>query len=135
MKTDTLSPGKNFIYEHLNRKVKKYGFDMIDSFDPGHGGQTHRLTYRCTNHDNIQARAYNEEEGTITTAFDKAVLKDLDHFHLAIDTIDRLPQTGEKGQALKQRRDGKLFEHKQYINLHSDGIPWQQGKAAAGSPA
>ncbi len=39
----------------------------------------HRLTYRRTNHDNMHVRGY-KEEGTITTAFDMAVLNDLDRF-------------------------------------------------------
>jgi xylulose-5-phosphate/fructose-6-phosphate phosphoketolase len=56
----------------------------------------HRLTYHRTNHDNIHVHGY-KEEGTITTPFDMTVLNDLDRFHLAMDTIDRLPQTGDKG--------------------------------------
>ncbi len=60
----------------------------------------HRLTYRRTNHHNIHVRGY-KEEGTITTPFDMTVLNDLDRFHLVMDTIDRLPQTGAAGAALK----------------------------------
>lgn len=43
-----------------------------------------------------------KEEGTITTAFDMTVLNKIDRFHLVIDTIDRLPQTDEKGNELKR---------------------------------
>ena len=44
------------------------------------------------------------------------VLNDLDRFHLVMDTIDRLPQTGDKGIYLKQQLKDKLIEHKQYID-------------------
>jgi phosphoketolase len=30
--------GKNFIYVHSNRVIKKYDFDMIYVAGPGHGG-------------------------------------------------------------------------------------------------
>ncbi|MHB1094501.1 phosphoketolase family protein [Thiobacillus sp.] len=91
----------------------------------------HRLTYRRINHHNIHVRGY-KEEGTITTPFDMTVLNDLDRFHLVMDTIDRLPQTGDKGIYLKQQLKDKLVEHKQYINKHGDDMPeirnWKWGK-------
>ena len=80
----------------------------------------HRLTYRRTNHDNIHVRGY-KEEGTITTPFDMTVLNDLDRFHLVMDAIDRLPQTGDKGIYLKQQLQDKLVEHKQYIDAQRRG--------------
>jgi xylulose-5-phosphate/fructose-6-phosphate phosphoketolase len=86
----------------------------------------HRLTYRRTNHDNIHVRGY-KEEGTITTAFDMTVLNDLDRFHLVMDAIDRLPQTGQKGAELKQRLRGKLIEHKQHIEQHGEDLPEIRG--------
>jgi len=82
----------------------------------------HRLTYRRANHGNIHVRGY-KEEGTITTPFDMTVLNDLDRFHLVMDTIDRLPQTGEKGIYLKQQLKDKLIEHRQYINQHGQDMP------------
>ena len=82
----------------------------------------HRLTYRRTNHDNIHVRGY-KEEGTITTPFDMTVLNDLDRFHLVMDTIDRVPQTGNKGQALMQQLKAKLIEHKQYIDTNGEDLP------------
>ena len=82
----------------------------------------HRLTYRRTNHHNIHVRGY-KEEGTITTPFDMTVLNELDRFHLVMDTIDRLPQTGDRGVYLKQQLEDKLIEHKQYIDKHGRDMP------------
>jgi xylulose-5-phosphate/fructose-6-phosphate phosphoketolase len=90
----------------------------------------HRLTYRRTNHDDIHVRGY-EKEGTITTPFDMTVLNELDRFHLVMDVIDRLPQTGDKGIYLKQRLKDKLIEHKQYIDRYGQDLPeirnWKWG--------
>ncbi|MEP7058223.1 MAG: phosphoketolase family protein, partial [Caldimonas sp.] len=82
----------------------------------------HRLTYRRANHGNIHVRGY-KEEGTITTAFDMTVLNDLDRFHLVISAIDRLPQTGERGLALKRGLHSKLIEHKRFIDQHGQDMP------------
>ncbi len=82
----------------------------------------HRLTYRRTNHRNIHVRGY-KEEGTITTPFDMTVLNDLDRFHLAMDAIDRLPQTGERGLSVKLELNNLLVAHRQYINLHGEDLP------------
>jgi len=82
----------------------------------------HRLTYRRTNHDNIHVRGY-KEEGTITTPFDMTVLNDMDRFHLVMDAIDRLPQTGDAGSQLKQILRDKLVEHRQYINANGQDMP------------
>ena len=82
----------------------------------------HRLTYRRHNHDNLHVRGY-KEEGTITTAFDMTVLNDLDRFHLSMDAIDRLPQTGSEGTYLKQQLRDKLVEHRRYINRYGQDMP------------
>jgi xylulose-5-phosphate/fructose-6-phosphate phosphoketolase len=82
----------------------------------------HRLTYRRTNHHNIHVRGY-KEEGTISTPFDMTVLNDLDRFHLVMDCVDRLPQTGEKGLRLKHELIDKLVEHRKYINKHGQDLP------------
>src|SRR3984885_6862606 len=105
------------------------GFDALFTQDKPvifafHGYPTliHRLTYRRANHANIHVRGY-KEEGTITTPFDMTVLNDLDRFHLVMDTIDRVPRTGEKGLYLKQQLKDKLIEHKHYIGQHGQDMP------------
>ncbi len=82
----------------------------------------HRLTYRRTNHANLHVRGY-KEEGTTTTPFDMVVRNDMDRFHLAIDVIDRLPQLGAKAAYVKQELQGKLVEHRRYIETHGEDMP------------
>ena len=88
----------------------------------------HRLSYRRHNHHNLHVRGY-KEEGTITTPFDMTVRNDMDRFHLTMDVIDRLPQTGEQGQQLKAALQRKLIEHQQYIVQFGEDMPeirnWQ----------
>lgn len=88
----------------------------------GYPSLVHQLTYRRTNHDNIHVRGY-KEEGTITTAFDMTVLNDLDRFHLVMDVIDRVPNTGVEGANLKSMLSEKLIEHRKYINKHGEDMP------------
>jgi xylulose-5-phosphate/fructose-6-phosphate phosphoketolase len=91
----------------------------------------HRLTYRRRNHANLHVRGY-KEEGTITTAFDMTVLNDLDRFHLVMDAVSRLPQTGSRGDYLRQKLQDKLVQHKLYIDQFGEDMPeiknwkWQQ---------
>ena len=94
----------------------------------GYPWLVHRLTYRRANHYNLHVRGY-KEEGTITTPFDMTVLNDLDRFHLVMDAVDRLPQTGAKGVYLKQQLADKLIEHKQYIDKHGEDLPEIRGWA------
>jgi xylulose-5-phosphate/fructose-6-phosphate phosphoketolase len=82
----------------------------------------HRLTYRRNNHANLHVRGY-KEEGTITTAFDMTVLNTSDRFHLVMDAINRLPQTGSRGDYLKQQLLDKLIEHRHYIERHGEDMP------------
>jgi xylulose-5-phosphate/fructose-6-phosphate phosphoketolase len=88
----------------------------------GYPSLIHQLTYRRTNHKNMHVRGY-KEEGTITTTFDMTVLNDLDRFHLVMDTIDRLPQTGANGVRLKKQLTDKLQEHYVYIRKHGLDMP------------
>jgi xylulose-5-phosphate/fructose-6-phosphate phosphoketolase len=88
----------------------------------GYPWLVHRLTYRRTNHDNMHVRGY-KEEGTITTYFDMTVLNDLDRFHLVQDVINRLPNLGASGAALKRLVQEKLIEHKLYIDKYGQDMP------------
>jgi xylulose-5-phosphate/fructose-6-phosphate phosphoketolase len=51
------------------------------------------------------------------------VLNELDRFHLVMDTIDRLPRTGDQGLDLKRRLKEKLLDHKQYIDKYGQDMP------------
>ncbi|MEB0248615.1 MULTISPECIES: phosphoketolase family protein [unclassified Mucilaginibacter] len=88
----------------------------------GYPWLVHRLTYNRANNVNMHVRGY-KEEGTITTSFDMTVLNEMDRFHLVMDVIDRLPQTGTKGVYLKQLLEDKLTEHKHYISAHGKDMP------------
>lgn len=104
-------------------------FDALFSIDKpiifafhGYPWLIHRLTYRRTNHGNLHVRGY-KEEGTITTPFDMTVLNDLDRYHLVMDAIDRLPETGDVGLQLKQHLLSKLAEHRSYIQANGQDMP------------
>jgi xylulose-5-phosphate/fructose-6-phosphate phosphoketolase len=88
----------------------------------GYPWLVHRLTYNRANNTGMHVRGY-KEEGTITTSFDMTVLNEMDRFHLVMDAIDRLPQTGSKGVYLKQKMMDKLTEHKQYIRANGKDMP------------
>lgn len=52
-----------------------------------------------------------------------AMALDMDRFHLVMDVIDRVPQAGARGIALKQELENKRTEHKRYINQHGQDMP------------
>ena len=109
--------------------MNDYDFDSLFTPDKpiifafhGYPWLIHRLTYRRRNHGNLHVRGY-KEEGTITTAFDMTVLNDMDRFHLAMDAVNRLPQTGSEGAYLKQQLTDQLIEHKRYIRRYGQDMP------------
>jgi xylulose-5-phosphate/fructose-6-phosphate phosphoketolase len=59
-----------------------------------------------------------KKEDTITTPFDMTVLNGPDRFHLVMDSIDCLPQTGAKVIYFKQQLKDKLINYKQYIDKY-----------------
>jgi xylulose-5-phosphate/fructose-6-phosphate phosphoketolase len=56
-----------------------------------------------------------------------------------MDTIDRRPQTGDKGLYLTQQLKDKIIEYKQYIEKHGQDTPeirnWKCGATNASKPA
>ena len=66
-------------------------------------------------------------------------MQDLGRFNSAMDTIDRLPQTGDKGIYLKQQLKDKLIEHKQNIDKYGEDLPeirnWKWGATNADKPS
>jgi xylulose-5-phosphate/fructose-6-phosphate phosphoketolase len=118
-------------------------FDMMFTRDKpiifayhGYPWLIHRLTYRRTNHDNLHVRGY-KEEGTTTTPFDMAVMNELDRFHLAMDTIIRVPKLGPQAAYVVQMLRNKLIDHKNYICRYGQDMPeirnWKWGVNAAGT--
>jgi xylulose-5-phosphate/fructose-6-phosphate phosphoketolase len=87
----------------------------------GYPGLVERLTYHRANR-RMQVRGYMEE-GTITTAFDIRVQNRLDRFHLVMDMVDQLPQTGSRGAHLKQAMRDKLVAHQHHIDRHGQDLP------------
>ena len=65
----------------------------------------HRLAYRRTNHDNIHVRGY-KEKGSINTPLELAIDNNIDRFSLAMDVVDRVPQTAEN----RRPRQGEIPE-------------------------
>jgi len=84
----------------------------------------HRLTYRRTNHGNLNVRGY-KERGTTTTPFDMVVLNDLDRFHLVLDTIARVPGLARDPDADRTAAycRARLAEHHDYIREHGEDMP------------
>jgi len=59
----------------------------------------HRLTYRRTNHN------------------------DLDRFHLVLDVVERVPECAAHAAYLKQAMRDRLVEHREYIREHGEDMP------------
>jgi len=82
----------------------------------------HRLTYKRRNHNNFHVKGY-KEEGSTTTPFDMTVLNGIDRFHLALEAIERIDELANKRAYIRDKFEGKLFEHKNYIREHGDDMP------------
>jgi len=115
--------------------LSDHNFDSIFTRDKpiifayhGYPWLIHRLTYRRTNHENLHVRGYIEE-GTTSTPFDMVVMNHIDRFHLAEDVIDRVPRLQNSAARTKQKLQGYLIDHKNYVEQHGEDMPmvnqWQ----------
>ena len=82
----------------------------------------HRLTYKRANHDHIHVRGF-QEKGTTTTPFDMCVINDMDRYHLAMDTVERIPRLADQKGRVYKLLDAKLKEHHDYIRKVGDDMP------------
>jgi xylulose-5-phosphate/fructose-6-phosphate phosphoketolase len=98
----------------------------------GYRDLVQRLTHSRTNR-NLSIHGY-QEEGTITTPFDIRVQNRIDRFHLVIDAVNRLPDTGSRGAWLIQTMRDSLAAHTRYIEVQGKDLPeirnWQWTAAA-----
>ena len=105
-----------------------YDYDSIFTKDKpiifafhGYPSLIHQLTYKRTNQ-NLHVHGY-QEDGTITTPFDKRVRNKIDRYNLVIDAIKYLPQLGNTGSILTQICKNKLIEHSMHIRDFGEDIP------------
>ena len=82
----------------------------------------HRLTYRRTGHANLHVRGY-KEEGTTTTAFDIAMMNDIDRYHLVMDVIDQVPGLGTRAASLRQKLFDMRLAARRYAREHGEDQP------------
>jgi len=82
----------------------------------------HRMTYKRSNHRNIHVRGFIEE-GTTTTPFDMTVLNQLDRYHLAIETIERVPDLRDGAGDVVNALKAKLEAHYHHVREHGEDMP------------
>jgi xylulose-5-phosphate/fructose-6-phosphate phosphoketolase len=63
------------------------------------------------------------EEGTTTTPFDMVVLNGMSRYHLCKEAVRRLPQSGEREEALVAHCDAMLARHREYVRAHLEDMP------------
>ncbi len=88
----------------------------------GYSWSVHRLTYRRTNHHNIDVRGY-KEEGATTTPFDIVMMNDLDRYHLVTDVIDRVASPRGRVAYLRQEMVDTRARARAYTREHGEDLP------------
>jgi len=82
----------------------------------------HQLTYKRNNR-NLHVHGY-KEEGTITTTFDIRVQNKIDRFNIVKSVLKEIPRYKNSSKSLMDWCDNMLKEHKKYIALHGEDMPY-----------
>ncbi len=82
----------------------------------------HQLTYKRNNR-NLHVHGY-KEEGTITTTFDIRVQNKIDRFNIVKSALKEIPRYKNSSKSLIDWCDNMLKEHKKYIALHGEDMPY-----------
>jgi xylulose-5-phosphate/fructose-6-phosphate phosphoketolase len=88
----------------------------------GYRRMIHDLVHGRPNPARFHVRGYIEE-GTTTTPFDMVVLNQLSRYHLAMEALRRVPRLRSQSAHLVEEFEGKLTEHKLYIQEHLQDMP------------
>jgi xylulose-5-phosphate/fructose-6-phosphate phosphoketolase len=97
----------------------------------------HQLTYRRRNHRNFHVRGY-KEEGSVTTAFDMAVVNQVDRFNLVADVVERVELLRQYAGSVKQWVQDRLADHARHIRATGEDLPevreWRFALPARSAP-
>ena len=87
----------------------------------GYRRMVHNLVHGRPNPARFHERGYME--GTTTTPFDKVVANQHSRYHLAIEALRRVPRLRTQATHLIEAFEGKLTEHRLYIQEHPEDMP------------
>ena len=88
----------------------------------GYVRMIHDLVHGRSNPERFHVRGYMEE-GTTTTPFDMVVLNNVSRYHLAMLALKYLSQFRTKYANLDDEFEGKLAQHRIYIQQYLDDMP------------
>jgi xylulose-5-phosphate/fructose-6-phosphate phosphoketolase len=88
----------------------------------GYRRMVHDLVHGRSNPARFHVRGYMEE-GTTTTPFDMVVANQLSRYHLAMEALRRVPRLRSQSAHLIEEFEGKLAEHRIYIQEHLEDMP------------
>jgi xylulose-5-phosphate/fructose-6-phosphate phosphoketolase len=88
----------------------------------GYRRMIHDLVHGRPNPERFHVRGYMEE-GTTTTPFDMVVANHVSRYHLAMEALRRVPKFERQALHLIESFEGKLTEHRLYIQEHLEDLP------------